>query len=180
MVRPDGQLDGTTRWRLGQLDDKREHDGSLRQRLILRTLNQRSTPYEVHSEFSGTNERPLHWDRRYSGAGATSVSWYQPEPAVSLALIDLLGVAKGAPVIDIGGGASLLLDRLLARGYKDLTVLDVSSTALEMARRRLDDAVPVRWLADPLLARREVDDQRAEANRVVIAHRAPELAEHLD
>jgi hypothetical protein len=117
---------------------------------------------------------------RYSGAGATSVSWYQPEPAVSLALIDLLGVAKGAPVIDIGGGASLLLDRLLARGYKDLTVLDVSSTALEMARRRLDDAVPVRWLADPLLARREVDDQRAEANRVVIAHRAPELAEHLD
>jgi tRNA A58 N-methylase Trm61 len=109
------------------------------------------------------------------------VSWYQPEPAVSLALIDLLGVAKGAPVIDIGGGASLLLDRLLARGYKDLTVLDVSSTALEMARRRLDDAVPVRWLADPLLARREVDDQRAEANRVVIAHRAPELeAEHLE
>ena len=60
------------------------------------------------------------------------MSWYQPEPAVSLALIDLLGVAKGAPVIDIGGGASLLLDRLLARCYKDLTVLDVMRAEFDL------------------------------------------------
>jgi len=55
-------------------------------------------------------------------------------------------------VIDIGGGASLLVDRLLARGYTDLAVLDVSSTALEIARRRLGDEAPVRWLHEDLLS----------------------------
>jgi hypothetical protein len=70
---------------------------------------------------------------------------------MSLALIDRLRVAKEAPLIDVGGGASLLVDRLVARGYTDLTVLDVSSTALEIARRRLDDAVPVRWLHENIL-----------------------------
>jgi hypothetical protein len=97
------------------------------------------------------SEGPQHWDHRYSGAGATGVSWYQPEPAMSLALIDRLHMAKDAPVIDVGGGASLLVDRLVARGYTDLTVLDVSSTALEIARRRLDDAVRVRWLHENIL-----------------------------
>ncbi|MHB8488658.1 MAG: class I SAM-dependent methyltransferase [Candidatus Dormibacteria bacterium] len=98
-----------------------------------------------------SNERPQHWDRRYSGAGATGVSWYEPEPAMSLALIDRLRLPKGAPVIDVGGGASLLVDRLLARGYTDLAVLDVSLTALEIAQRRLGDAAPVRWLHEDLL-----------------------------
>ena len=79
------------------------------------------------------------------------MSWYQPEPAMSLALIDRLRVPKGAPVIDVGGGASLLVDRLVARGYTDLAVLDVSSTALEIARRRPGDAAPVRWLHEDLL-----------------------------
>jgi SAM-dependent methyltransferase len=80
------------------------------------------------------------------------VSWYQPEPAMSLALIDRLRLPKGAPVIDIGGGASLLVDRLLARGHTDLAVLDVSSTALEIARRRLGDATtPVRWLHEDIM-----------------------------
>jgi len=79
------------------------------------------------------------------------VSWYQPEPAMSLALIDRLRVPKGAPVIDVGGGASLLVDRLLACGYSDLTVLDVSSTALAIARRRIDDSVRVRWLHEDIM-----------------------------
>ena len=79
------------------------------------------------------------------------MSWYQPDPAMSLALIDRLRVPKGAPIIDIGGGASLLVDRLLARGHTDLTVLDVSSTALEIARRRLGDPTPVRWLHEDIL-----------------------------
>jgi hypothetical protein len=79
------------------------------------------------------------------------VSWYQPEPEMSLALIDRLGVPKPAPVIDVGGGASLLVDRLLARGYMDLDVLDLSLTALEIARRRLGSAAPVRWLHEDIL-----------------------------
>ena len=98
------------------------------------------------------NERPQDWDSRYSGAEATGVSWYQAEPAMSLAFIDRLSVPKGAPVIDVGGGASLLVDRLVARGYRDLAVLDVSSTALEIARHRLGDAAPVRWLHQDLLS----------------------------
>ncbi|MFZ0179346.1 MAG: class I SAM-dependent methyltransferase [Candidatus Dormiibacterota bacterium] len=103
------------------------------------------------SRSARTNERPERWDRRYAGAGATGVSWYQPESEVSLALIDHLGVPKSAPVIDAGGGASLLVDRLVARDYTDLTVLDVSSTALDIARRRLSHAAPVRWLHEDLM-----------------------------
>ena len=70
---------------------------------------------------------------------------------MSLALIDHLDVPKTAPMIDIGGGASFLADELLARGYTDVSVLDVSSTALELARERLGDAPQVHWLCDDIL-----------------------------
>jgi len=96
--------------------------------------------------------RRQHWNLRYADAGETRVSWYQPEPAMSLTLIELLEVPATAPVIDVGGGASLLVDELLARGYLDLTVLDVSSTALEMSRRRVGEAAPVRWLCEDILS----------------------------
>jgi len=95
--------------------------------------------------------RRQHWDRRYSDADSTHVSWYQPEPAMSLALIDRLRVPKSAPVIDVGGGASLLIDELMARGYTDLSVLDVSSTALEIARQRVSDAAPVHWIRQDIM-----------------------------
>jgi len=103
------------------------------------------------SQPAHVNDRPQDWDSRYSGAGATGVSWYQPEPEMSLALIDRLGVPESAPVIDVGGGASLLVDRLLARGYTDIDVLDLSLTALEIARCRLGSAAPVRWLHEDIL-----------------------------
>ena len=103
------------------------------------------------SESERATAQRQHWDRRYADAGATRVSWYQPEPAMSLALIDRLRVPKTAPVIDVGGGASLLVDELLARGYMDLSVLDVSSTALETARHRLGDPAPVRWLCEDIM-----------------------------
>ena len=90
--------------------------------------------------------RRRHWERRYSDAGATGVSWYEPEPTMSLALVDRLRLPLTAGVIDVGGGASLLVDKLLARGYTDLSVLDLSSTALEIARHRVGDSAPVRWL----------------------------------
>ncbi len=66
-------------------------------------------------------------------------------PSTSLALIERLGIAASAPVIDVGGGASLLVDQLLLRGYTDVSVLDVSATAVEIARRRLPSAAPVHW-----------------------------------
>jgi trans-aconitate methyltransferase len=96
--------------------------------------------------------RRQHWNQRYADAGETRVSWYQPEPAMSLTLIDHLQVPKTAPVIDVGGGASTLVDELLARGYVDLTVLDISSTALEIARHRVGEAAPVRWLCDDIMS----------------------------
>ena len=71
---------------------------------------------------------------------------------MSLVFIDRLGVPKTAPIVDVGGGASLLVDELLARGYTDVSVLDVSSTALELARHRLGDAAPVRWLREDILS----------------------------
>jgi len=70
----------------------------------------------------------------------------------SLALIDRLRAPKTSSIIDVGGGASLLVDELLARGYSALSVLDVSATALDVARRRLPDMAPVRWLCEDVTA----------------------------
>jgi 2-polyprenyl-3-methyl-5-hydroxy-6-metoxy-1,4-benzoquinol methylase len=59
------------------------------------------------------------------------VSWYQPVQAVSLAMFDALGISRDAALIDVGGGASVLADELARRGFADVTVLDISSAALE-------------------------------------------------
>ncbi|MGP0110960.1 MAG: SAM-dependent methyltransferase, partial [Acidimicrobiales bacterium] len=79
---------------------------------------------------SSPDQRARHWENVYEGSGPDAVSWYEPEPVVSLELVDVLGVAPESAVIDIGGGASVLVDRLLARGFADLTVLDISEAAL--------------------------------------------------
>lgn len=89
-----------------------------------------------------------HWDDVYRTRKETSVSWYQDSPEPSLALMDLAGAGEATPVIDIGGGASRLVDALLQRGYRDLTVLDISPAALEAARARLGpEARKVSWIA---------------------------------
>ncbi len=75
--------------------------------------------------------RAEHWDEAYSTRGADGVSWYQPIPAVSLELVDVLGVSPEAAVIDVGGGGSFLAEELVARGFRDITVLDVSAAALD-------------------------------------------------
>jgi trans-aconitate methyltransferase len=82
-------------------------------------------------------DRKSHWDNVYASKPATAVSWYEPHPAESLALIDEAGVRHDEPIIDVGAGASLLVDELLRRGFRDLTVLDVSARALHGLRERL-------------------------------------------
>ena len=62
--------------------------------------------------------------------GIEGVSWYQAAPSVSLALVDALAVSPEAAVIDVGGGGSFLADELVVRGFTDVTVLDISATAL--------------------------------------------------
>ncbi|WP_460499252.1 class I SAM-dependent methyltransferase [Glycomyces tarimensis] len=83
----------------------------------------------------------------YDTKGEDGVSWYQAVPDVTLELLDTLDVGKGAPIIDLGGGASVVVDHLLARELTDVTVLDVSKVALDDARVRLGPAAErVHWL----------------------------------
>jgi len=94
-----------------------------------------------------------HWEHVYTTKTPESVSWYRPHLEISLALIERAGVARSASIIDIGAGESTLVDDLLLRGYKDLTVLDVSQTAIEVTKKRLGPAADqVRWLAADVLA----------------------------
>lgn len=103
---------------------------------------------------SSTNRtaRSRHWDGVYGDRGIEGVSWFQAEPAVSLELLDQLPLDPAAPILDLGGGASRLVDRLLARGHHDVTVLDTSIHALHATRRRLgEQASAVRWESADLL-----------------------------
>jgi SAM-dependent methyltransferase len=88
--------------------------------------------------------RADHWDAAYAARGLDGVSWFQAVPEVSLELVDALDVSRDAAVIDVGAGASYFVSELLARGFQDLTLLDLSGTALGAARRRLPADAPVR------------------------------------
>jgi len=92
-------------------------------------------------------DRREHWDAVFARRRPDRVSWYQVRPALSLDLIELAGADPKAGTIDVGGGASSLVDELLARGFEDVAVLDVSGAALELTRARLGDrAARVEWL----------------------------------
>jgi SAM-dependent methyltransferase len=86
-----------------------------------------------------------YWDHRYATIGDTNVSWFQDEPTTSLELI-AAATGNAASVVDVGGGASRLVDRLLERGYRDITVVDLSPESLKASRERVGDA-PVTWVA---------------------------------
>jgi hypothetical protein len=93
-----------------------------------------------------------HWDLAYQTRGVTGVSWFEAVPVVSLELIETLKVPTDAAVIDVGGGASTLVDSLIEQGFGDLSVLDVSESALEAARSRLPAGASVAWLRADVLA----------------------------
>jgi 2-polyprenyl-3-methyl-5-hydroxy-6-metoxy-1,4-benzoquinol methylase len=106
-----------------------------------------------------------HWEKVYAVKRPETVSWYRPHLETSLAMIDRVASSLSAPVIDVGGGASTLVDDLLLRGYDNVTVLDISRTALEIARRRLDlNAGRVRWIVADVL------DTRLEPSAYEIWH----------
>ncbi len=92
-------------------------------------------------------EMKTHWEGIYRSKAPTQVSWYQDHPARSLDFIKQAGVDHGCHLIDIGGGASTLVDDLLRDDFKHVTVLDISAAALQIARQRLGDlASQVTWL----------------------------------
>ena len=88
-----------------------------------------------------------HWDRVYATKSPQGVSWYQPHADQSVRLIRQTGLPLSASIIDVGGGASTLVDDLLQAGCRHLTVLDLSGAALAAAQARLGDAArQVTWL----------------------------------
>lgn len=90
----------------------------------------------------------LHWDKVYRTNPFDQVSWFRPHLETSLALIERASANSAARIIDIGGGASTLADDLMGKGYGNLTVLDISQTAIDVARARLNAAADkVKWLA---------------------------------
>jgi len=93
-----------------------------------------------------------HWEKVYTTKAPESVSWYRAHLETSLALMERAAVAPSASIIDIGGGESTLVDDLLLRGYTNLTVLDVSQTAIEVTKKRLGSAAEqVRWLVGDIV-----------------------------
>lgn len=93
-------------------------------------------------------ERRSHWQNVYSSKGEQQVSWTQADPQPSLGLIEKFARDRGAAIVDIGGGASRLVDALVARGFTAVTVLDLSEAALQSAQARMGEhAASVRWIA---------------------------------
>ncbi|MBL0029813.1 MAG: class I SAM-dependent methyltransferase [Rhodanobacteraceae bacterium] len=82
-------------------------------------------------------EQQSHWQQVYATKATDAVSWYRPHLDRSLAFIDALGLDRDAPILDVGAGASTLVDDLLARGFRELTLNDLADTALALARQRL-------------------------------------------
>lgn len=93
------------------------------------------------------SDRSTHWDNVYATKGETEVSWFQDSPETSLAMIRAASPDHRAAIIDIGGGASRLVDALLQGGYRDVAVLDLSTKALDTVKKRIGAAAStVDWI----------------------------------
>ncbi|MBX9873608.1 MAG: class I SAM-dependent methyltransferase [Beijerinckiaceae bacterium] len=100
-----------------------------------------------------TSPRRSHWDDVYTTKPADTVSWFQDDPTPSLDMIAQTGLSTDDPIVDIGGGASVLIDRLLDRGHSAVTVLDIADAGLAVARKRLGErAALVSWIAQDVTA----------------------------
>jgi len=96
---------------------------------------------------SHTPGKKQHWERVYSDRKPKDVSWYQLHPEYSLALIEACSAGTDAHILDVGGGASTLVDHLLAAGHRHVSVLDIAGTAIQLAKSRLgSQAKAVTWI----------------------------------
>lgn len=99
------------------------------------------------------NTLQKHWEQVYQTKTPEQVSWTQTIPSTSLSFIQTFGVDKSAPIIDIGGGDSKLVDYLLLEGYENITVLDISATAIKRAQNRVGDtAGKVKWVVSDIMS----------------------------
>ena len=111
-------------------------------------------------------ERQQHWEKIYTSKAPTNVSWFRPHLETSLALIERAANGnRDAAIIDVGGGASTLVDDLIERGYTNITVVDIAEAALDAARLRLGQAAAsVQWI------RADVTETLPSAQRYDIWH----------
>ena len=92
-----------------------------------------------------------YWDKLYTTKRQDEVSWYQPTPGVSLDFITELNIPRDAAIIDVGGGDSYLVDNLLAGGFTDITVLDISGEAINRTKHRLGkEAEKITWIVSDI------------------------------
>ncbi|MGH9717386.1 MAG: class I SAM-dependent methyltransferase [Candidatus Acidiferrales bacterium] len=93
------------------------------------------------------NDLKIHWETIYTTKAPDQLSWYSVHLETSLALIERASGNHSASIIDVGGGESTLVDDLLARGYQNITVLDISQTAVDVAKKRLKEAAKhIHWI----------------------------------
>lgn len=98
------------------------------------------------------NQKKQHWETVFQTKTPEQVSWTEAYPQTSVDSIQAFGLQKNDPIIDVGGGDSLLVDALLQLGYSNLSVLDISAKALERAKKRLGPlAVQVKWIESDVL-----------------------------
>lgn len=94
-------------------------------------------------------KRQEHWENTWSSAHPHEVGWYQASPKVSLGLIEATGINRDVRILDVGGGASTLVDGLLNRGFENISVLDISASAIDHAKARLGArSEHVRWTTE--------------------------------
>ena len=93
-----------------------------------------------------------HWENIYDSKALNEVSWYQPIPKTSLNFIESCSLQRDSPIIDVGGGDSFLSDYLLKRDYEDISVLDISSNAIERAKKRQGElSNKINWIVSDVL-----------------------------
>lgn len=131
-------------------------------------------------------DRTSHWQRVYTTKAEADVSWFETSPAISLQLIEAAGMTRETCVLDVGGGDSRLVDALLSRGLRCLSVLDISTAALERARARLGTAGEVpRWIGADVTGNWSIDPvdiwhDRAVFHFLTDARDRQRYREHLD
>lgn len=97
-------------------------------------------------------DRLFHWQQVYEGRSPTEVSWYQAKPVCSLQHIEAFAPSRESIILDVGAGASLLVDHLLERGYRHISLLDIAESSLKHVRQRLGAwATAVEWFYADIL-----------------------------
>jgi ubiquinone/menaquinone biosynthesis C-methylase UbiE len=98
------------------------------------------------------NNYKQHWENVFLTKEENELSWFQPYPKTSMEFVEQLNLPKESKIIDIGGGDSHFVDALLEKGYRNLTVLDISANAIARARKRLGDrAELVKWITSDIV-----------------------------